>query len=83
VHGTKGVYELVYFIKESKSLERFKKHALESDKCIQGKTPEEVERLVCLILDSNHRYLISIVVVLENSEAQCSHLRSRHPLQPF
>ncbi|MFS8160266.1 MAG: hypothetical protein ACMG6E_08685 [Candidatus Roizmanbacteria bacterium] len=50
VHGTKGVYELVYFIKESKSLERFKKHALESDKCIQGKTPEEVERLVCLIL---------------------------------
>ena len=64
MHGNKGVYELVYFIKESKSLERFKKHAIESDKCIQGKTPEEVERLVCLILYiliSFHIYLINLL----------------------
>ena len=27
VHGNKGVYELVYFVKESKAIERFKKQA--------------------------------------------------------
>ena len=46
VHGNKGVYELVYFVKESKSLERFKKQATDFDKLIEGKSPEELERLV-------------------------------------
>lgn len=46
MHGNKGVYELVYFVKESKSLERFKKQAVEFDKLMAGKSDEEVERLV-------------------------------------
>jgi len=45
VHGTKGVYELVYFMKESKSLERFRKQAQEFDKLIESKTEEDIERL--------------------------------------
>lgn len=39
---------MVYFVKESKSLERFKKQALEFDKLIEGKSDEEIERLVSL-----------------------------------
>lgn len=46
VHGNKGVYELVYFMKESKSLERFRKQAQEFDKLIEGKSDDEIERLV-------------------------------------
>ena len=38
VHGSRGIYELIYFMKESKSLERFKKHALDCNRLIQGKT---------------------------------------------
>eukprot|EP00347_Sterkiella_histriomuscorum_P019758 403340400 len=45
VHGSKGVYELVYFMKESKSLERFKKQAMEFDKLINGKSDDEIEKL--------------------------------------
>jgi hypothetical protein len=51
VHGNKGVYELVYFVKESKSLDRFKKQSTEFDKLVEGKSDEEVERLV-----STHLY---------------------------
>jgi hypothetical protein len=46
VHGSKGIYELVYFVKESKSLSKFRKHALESDRCTDNKTNEEIEKLV-------------------------------------
>lgn len=46
VHGSKGVYELVYFVKESKMLEKFKKHAIQSDKCTDGKDQDEIENLV-------------------------------------
>jgi hypothetical protein len=46
VHGTKGVYELVYFVKESKSLDRFRKTAQEFDRLVEGKSDEEIERLV-------------------------------------
>ena len=34
VHGSKGVYELVYFLKDSRPIERFKKMALESERYI-------------------------------------------------
>ena len=46
VHGAKGVYELVYFMKESKSLDRFKRQAQHLDKLLDGKNDDEVERLV-------------------------------------
>lgn len=46
MHGSKGVYELVYFMKESKSLQRFRKSAEEFDKLIANKSDEEIERLV-------------------------------------
>jgi hypothetical protein len=46
VNGTKGVYELVYFLKDSRPIDRFKKMALESEKHIRGKSIEDIERLV-------------------------------------
>ena len=46
VHGTRGVYELVYFVKESKSIERFRKQAEDLHKVTEGKTDDEIERLV-------------------------------------
>jgi hypothetical protein len=64
VYGSKGIYELVYFVKESKSLERFKKAALESDKLIENKNVEEIEKLVSsfyIIFTS----LIKIIVLLD------------------
>ena len=45
VHGQKGVYQLVYFMKESKSLERFRKQAEKSNLYLKNKTPIEIERL--------------------------------------
>lgn len=53
MHGNKGIYELVYFVKESKAIERFKKQAQEFDKVTIGKTNEEIERLVYKILINN------------------------------
>ena len=46
MHGNKGIYELVYFIKESKAIEKFKKQAQALDKLTDGKSDEEIERLV-------------------------------------
>jgi hypothetical protein len=46
VHGNKGIYELVYFIKDSKPLHVFKKQALGFNKIVEGKTHEEIETLV-------------------------------------
>ena len=46
MHGTKGVYELVYFMKESKSLDRFKRQAQHLDKLVNAKNDDEIERLV-------------------------------------
>jgi len=40
VNGSKGVYELVYFLKESKPIERFKKMAIENEKHLAGKNIE-------------------------------------------
>ena len=47
VHGNKGVYELVYFIKESKSLQKFKKQAQDLDRMTNSKSDEDIEKLVC------------------------------------
>lgn len=55
VHGAKGIYELVYFVKESKSLDRFKKQAQESSKVNEGKTDEDVEILVSLLTKNTLR----------------------------
>lgn len=45
VNGNKGVYELVYFIKESKKLEVFKKSREQYDTLTNKKSLIEVERL--------------------------------------
>ena len=50
VHGSKGVYELVYFLKDSRPIERFKKMAIDSERHIQGKPIDAIEKLVLLIL---------------------------------
>ncbi len=50
MHGSKGVYELVYFLKDSRPIERFKKMALDSERHIQGKSIDAIEKLVLLIL---------------------------------
>lgn len=42
----KGVYELVYFVKESKALDRFRKTSEQYDRLVEGKTDEEIEKLV-------------------------------------
>lgn len=42
----KGVYELVYFVKESKSLDRFRRTSEQFDRLVEGKTDEEIEKLV-------------------------------------
>ena len=49
MYGSKGIYELVYFVKESKSLERFRKNALDSDKLIENKGVDEIEKLVSIL----------------------------------
>lgn len=56
MYGSKGVYELVYFVKESKSLERFKKGALESDRLIENKGIEETEKLVSTLFIFNLKF---------------------------
>lgn len=57
VTGSKGIHELVYFLKESKSLERFKKSAQEFDKYLTGKSHDEIEKLVSLLFyNSNIRH---------------------------
>jgi len=38
VHGSKGIFELVYFVKESKPLEKFRKSALSMNRMIESKT---------------------------------------------
>ena len=50
VHGSKGVYELVYFLKDSRPIERFKKTAIDSERHIQGKPIDAIEKLVLFIL---------------------------------
>ena len=60
VHGNKGIYELVYFIKESKSIDKFKKQALALNKLTDGKSEQEIERLVI------SHFFIPILVVLED-----------------
>lgn len=66
MHGNKGIYELVYFVKESKAIERFKKQAQEFDKVTEGKSDEDIERLVSF----SDKWL-TLVAVLENTQAQC------------
>ena len=50
VHGSKGVYELVYFLKDSRPIERFKKMAIENERHILAKPIDDIEKLVLLIL---------------------------------
>jgi hypothetical protein len=40
-------------MKESKSLERFKKQAQDLNKMIEGKTEQEIEKLVSIIINKN------------------------------
>jgi hypothetical protein len=61
VNGTKGVYELVYFLKDSRTIERFKKSALETEKFILNKSKEDIEKLV--------RNFFQIFVVLAHPQA--------------
>jgi len=88
VHGTKGVYELVYFVKESKSIDRFRRTAEQYDRLVEGKSDEEIERLVSSFslwnLLSSHfdlsifdiKLLIYFNIVLEDIKTQCSYLWS-------
>jgi hypothetical protein len=46
VNGSKGVYELVYFVKDSKSLQRFKNGAQQFDDYISTKSDSAIECLV-------------------------------------
>lgn len=46
MNGSRGVYELVYFVKDSKSLERFQKQAKAFDSYTAAKNDAETERLV-------------------------------------
>ena len=56
VHGSKGVYELVYFMKDSKTLERFRKSSSTFDKYNLGKNENEMEKLVRIPTEINMRY---------------------------
>jgi len=53
VSGSRGVYELVYFVKESKSLERFERTAKQYDSLVSGKSHEQIERLFWRSLKNN------------------------------
>ena len=46
MNGNKGIYELVYFVKDSKSLERFKNQAKSFDSYTMSKKDAEIEQLV-------------------------------------
>jgi len=46
VNGKNGVYELVYFVKDSKSLQRFKVAASQFDSFTKDKSDAAIERLV-------------------------------------
>lgn len=72
MNGNKGIYELVYFVKDSKSLERFKNQAKSFDSYTMSKKDAEIEQLV------RQASLISnIGLVLENTQEQCAYLWSR------
>jgi len=75
VHGNKGVYELVYFMKESKSLPRFRKQAEQFHALIEGKSDEEIERLVRISFSPSLPN--DACLVLEDPQAQCPCLWSR------
>lgn len=46
VNGQKGLYELVYFVKDSKSLQRFKVQAQQFDQYTKSKSDAAIENLV-------------------------------------
>ena len=46
VHGEKGIYELVLFMKDTKSIARFKSTAQQFDSYTKSKSNAEIERLV-------------------------------------
>lgn len=56
-------------MKESKSIDRFKKQAQEFNKLIEGKSDEEIERLVSTIhsMISDYSYLLVITWLLMTS----------------
>jgi aspartokinase len=66
VSGSKGIFELVYFMKDSRPLDRFKKNVEEFDRYMAGKTDEEVEKQVGFNLHSfaySFGELLSIVLL--------------------
>lgn len=46
MNGSRGVYELVYFVKDSKNLQRFKSQAVKFDSFSTDKSDAEIEQLV-------------------------------------
>lgn len=71
MNGKNGVYELVYFVKDSKSLQRFKVAASQFDSFTKDKSDAAIERLVSynhprtwrgLSLFLNHQ-LLSISII--------------------
>ena len=48
VMGNRGIYELIYFVKDSKNLDRFKKQAESFDSYTITKTTDQIESLVSL-----------------------------------
>jgi hypothetical protein len=48
VNGNRGIFELVYFVKDSKSLDRFKAQAKQFDTYTMQKNDAEIEKLVSI-----------------------------------
>ena len=53
MHGEKGVYELVMFMKDTKSIARFKSTAQQFDSYTKSKRDAEIERLVSFALKTS------------------------------
>jgi hypothetical protein len=68
VQGSNGIYELIYFMKESRSLDKYKTYVKKFEAKLVGKTELEIEKLVSL--PSNFE-------VLAHIEFQSSALWSR------
>lgn len=70
VSGSNGLYELMYFERDSRPIDRFQKAGAEQERFVKTSTENGVEKLVHTLV--NDEFLI----VLEDFEAQCSSLWS-------
>jgi hypothetical protein len=52
VSGNGGIFELVYFIRESRSLSKYRNLVESYDKLAESKTKDEIEKLVSLSITS-------------------------------